>query len=218
MAQVIELGFPFTGWWRARNSPARRVTSHGSHMLGTTYSIDFIGLSEGGRTAPWSWSTPFGLEDPESFPSFGRDVLAPVGGEVVEAWDGIADHEARRSPFRLLPYMLGQRKRLRTGGIRAITGNAVVVRCAATGYYVALVHLKQGSVTVTVGDSLRAGDVIGQCGNSGNSTQPHVHVQVTDSLDWTHCTGIPMAFRASPDETAWMPGENEIFHVAETHR
>ncbi|WP_301925614.1 M23 family metallopeptidase [Corynebacterium glaucum] len=213
MTQAVELFFPFTGWWRARNSPARRVPSHGSHMLGTTYSIDFIGLSGEKRTAPWSLSTAFGLEDPAAFPSFGREILAPVDGVVVQAWDGIADHEARRSQLQLVPYMLGQQRRLREGGVRAITGNAVVIQCSATAAFVALVHLKRDSVRVATGDTVRVGDVVGECGNSGNSTQPHVHVQVTDSQDWEQCTGLQMLFRSRMDESPWMPKENEVFYV-----
>lgn len=111
--------------------------------------------------------------------------------------------------------MLGQQRRLRVGGVRAITGNAVVVRCAKTGAFVALVHLKQGSVKVAEGDFVRAGDVVGACGNSGNSTQPHVHVQATDSLDWERCVGFPMLFHSPGNSSPWMPGENETFYVEE---
>ena len=54
MADVapVELAYPFTGRWLARNSPARRVPSHGTHVMGTTYAIDFIAVDERGRSAP----------------------------------------------------------------------------------------------------------------------------------------------------------------------
>lgn len=38
-------------------------------------------------------------------------------------------------------------------------------------------HLREGSVAVTTGDRVRAGQVIGQVGNSGNTAEPHVHIQ-----------------------------------------
>ncbi|SYZ32710.1 hypothetical protein [Propionibacterium australiense] len=43
---------PFSGRWLARNSPARRVPSHGTTLLGVTYAIDFIAVDDLGRTAP----------------------------------------------------------------------------------------------------------------------------------------------------------------------
>lgn len=210
--ETVQLRFPFTGWWQARNSPARKVPSHGTHMLGTTHAIDFIGLGDEKERAPGGFATAFGLEDPEIFPSFGRGLLAPVAGEIIQAWDDIEDHEARRSQFRLLPYVLAQQKRLRDGGVRAIAGNTVLIRCARTGAYVALCHLKQGSARVGVGDIVEVGDLIGECGNSGNSTQPHLHIQVTDSPEWDACKALPMAFTSGSEEP-WIPEENQVFHV-----
>ena len=45
-----------------------------------------------------------------------------------------------------------------------------------------------------VGDRVGAGRQVAECGNSGSSTQPHVHVQVTDSVDWPSARGLPMVF------------------------
>jgi len=67
-------------------------------------------------------------------------------------------------------------------------------------------------VLVRPGDAVESGNRIGSCGNSGNSTQPHVHVQVTDSLDWPRSRGLPMAFAAA-DGSVGMPGESEIVVV-----
>ncbi|GAC1371160.1 MAG: hypothetical protein NVS2B15_19670 [Pseudarthrobacter sp.] len=43
----------------------------------------------------------------------------------------------------------------------------------------------------------------------GNSTQPHVHAQVSDSTVWHQARGVPLAFR-NPDRTVWVPDESEI--------
>jgi hypothetical protein len=210
---AIVLDLPFRGRWLARNSPARRVPSHGTHALGTTYAIDFIAVDERGRSAPSSWRSWLSVEPPEAFVGFGQPILAPISGSVVAVHDGEEDHEARRSQLALVPYMLGQAGRLRAGAA-AIAGNHVVSAIGEGGPYVALVHLRRGSIGVAVGDEVDAGDRLGDCGNSGNSTQPHVHVQVADSLDWSTARGLPMAFRfrrtGADGVVVGMPAESEI--------
>src|SRR5690606_3865299 len=101
---------------------------------------------------------------------------------VVATHDGEPDHEARRSPFALVPYALTQASRARAGH-HALAGNHVVIEVAG-GHVVLLAHLRRGSLRVHPGRRVSAGDVVGECGNSGNSTEPHVHVQVSDRVDW----------------------------------
>jgi murein DD-endopeptidase MepM/ murein hydrolase activator NlpD len=64
-----------------------------------------------------------------------------------------------------------------------------------SGTFVTLAHLREGSIQVGVGDQVAAGQQIAECGNSGNSTQPHLHIQVTDTPDFSVARGLPMAFR-----------------------
>lgn len=209
MAAETILALPFTGRWLARNSPARKVPSHGSHLLGTTYAIDFIGVDDNGRSAPWGWRSVSGVEAPERFAGFGRPILAPAGGTIVVVHDGEEDHVARRSQLTLAPYWFSQLSRFRRGGVIAITGNHVIIALGQNGPFVTLVHLKRGSVRVHPEQRVSVGEYLADCGNSGNSTQPHVHVQVTDSSDWEECRGLPMLFRRA-DGSTWMPGEGEI--------
>jgi len=212
--EPIVLSYPFTGRWLARNSPARRIPSHGTHLMGTTYAIDFIGVDERGRPAPWSWRAALATERPEHFAGFGRPIVAPCTGTVVIAHDGEPDHEARRSQPALASYALTQAERVRRGPA-AIAGNHVVVAMGDDGPpFVLLAHLRQGTVAVRVGDRVRRGDVVGACGNSGNSTQPHVHVQVTDSIDWERARGLPLRFRAVDDGRPRLPRESEVVDVA----
>ena len=192
--RIVEVSLPFTGRWKVENSPLRRVPSHGTHLLATTYAIDFVGVDDGGRTAPAvSWRTAFATERPELFFAFGRPVLAPISGEVVAVHDGEEDHEARRSQLALIPYMLGQPARLRSG-IGAIAGNYLLISAPNGTAVVGVMHLQAGSVRVAAGSRVRQGQHIAACGNSGNSTQPHVHLQAMDAADPRTARGLPLSF------------------------
>lgn len=213
---AVLLDLPFRGRWLARNSPARRVPSHGSDAFGETYAIDFIAVDGRGRSAPRTWRTFLSTEAAQLFRGFGEPILAPAAGTVVIAHDGEPDHEARRSQLALVPYALGQARRVRAG-VAAIAGNHVVVALEPGGPFVLLAHLRRGSTRVQPGQYVSSGDQLAECGNSGNSTQPHVHVQVTDSIHWPTATGLPIAFRrprhsgSDAAQRSWIPAESEIF-------
>jgi hypothetical protein len=189
----VLLSLPFEGRWLARNSPARRVPSHGTDLMGGRYAIDFIGVDHRHRTADRrDWRTVLSTEPVERFFAYGRPVLAPADGVVVGLHDGEADHVARRSQLALVPYALGQPSRLRKG-VAGLAGNHVVI-ATREGAYVALAHLRAGSIRVAVGEEVTAGQRVADCGNSGNSTQPHVHLQAMDGPDAAVARGVPMAF------------------------
>jgi len=208
--EPVVLTFPFTGTWRVENSPARRVPSHGTEAFGVSHAIDFVAVDERGHSAPRTWRTLVGVEAPEGFIGFGVPVLAPVAGEVVAVHDAEPDHKARRSQLRLVAYALGQAGRARRG-ITGLAGNHVVIHIAPSGPFVLLAHLRQGSATVRVGETLATGRQVGECGNSGNSTEPHIHVQVSDSIGGIDARGVPLTFRG--EDGLWIPGEGEIVNV-----
>jgi murein DD-endopeptidase MepM/ murein hydrolase activator NlpD len=105
----------------------------------------------------------------------------------------------------LLPYALTQRSRLRRG-LGGIAGNHLILALDENGPYVVLAHLRAASVRVGSGDSVTVGQTVAACGNSGNTTQPHVHVQVMDSPDPLIAHGIPLAFR---NYRAWGHGADQ---------
>lgn len=140
MPSEIVISLPFEGLWLARNSPARRVPSHGTDLFGERYAIDFIGVDDRHRTADRrDWRTFLATEPPARFFSYGRPILAPADGIVVDAHDGEPDHTGRRSQLALVPYMLGQAGRLRQG-VGAIAGNYLTIALRGGGAFVALVH------------------------------------------------------------------------------
>lgn len=191
---VVVLDLPVRGAWTARNSPARRVPSHGTDLLASTWAIDLVAVDARGRSsARYDWRSVLATEPPDRFVGFGAPVLAPAGGRVVAVHDGEPDHPARRS-LAALPYLATQRARLRAG-LEAVAGNHVVLALADDGPYVALVHLREGSLRVAPGDEVAPGTELARCGSSGNATQPHVHLQVMDGPDPRRARGLPLAFR-----------------------
>lgn len=189
----IDVEYPFTGRWLVQNSPANRVPSHGTTAFASSYAIDFVPVDARGRTAPVRLTTLVRPERPDRFPGFGRPVLAPVAGTVTASHGGEEDHRA----FRGLPsvgYALTQGRRAALGWV-ALAGNHVVIQ-AAGGVVVALCHLRRGTPVVEVGDSVVAGQLVGHCGNSGNSTEPHLHLQALNSWPPEHAIAVPISFGA----------------------
>ncbi|MEP7764214.1 M23 family metallopeptidase [Sanguibacter sp. 25GB23B1] len=191
----VVLTLPFTGRWLVQNSPARRVPSHGTDLFGERYAIDFVAVDARRRTAPVrDWRSVLSTEPASRFYAFGRPILAPVGGVVVVAHDDEPDHAGRRSQLALVPYALGQVSRVRAG-LGAVAGNHVVIGLDDRSVYVALVHLREGSVRVRAGERVTVGQQLAECGSSGNSTQPHLHVQAMDGPDASVARGVPVEFR-----------------------
>jgi murein DD-endopeptidase MepM/ murein hydrolase activator NlpD len=175
-----------------QNSPADRVPSHGTRLLATAYAIDFVPVDERGRSARLSLASILRPEEPERFSGFGRSLTAPARGVVVALHDGEPDHEA----FRGIPsirYALTQQRRA-AHGWTGLGGNHVIIG-VETGEFVALCHLQHGSIRVAVRQPVAIGDAIGQCGNSGNSTEPHAHVQAMDAIEPQHAMAIPITFQ-----------------------
>lgn len=102
----------------------------------------------------------------EDYGCYGKPVLAPISGTVAVAHDGEPEH----TPGKLPPTP------------KQIMGNHVMIQPVPGQNYLVLAHLKPGSLTVSAGDTVQEGDVIGACGNSGNTSEPHVHVHYAHYL------------------------------------
>jgi hypothetical protein len=124
--------------------------------------------------------TPLGLHkngwlpaDPARYTTFGVPILSPCGGEVALVVDGIED--------MTVPVMDRDH----------MAGNHVAINCG--GFFVILAHLRQGSVGVAAGDTVKAGDLLGQMGNSGNSSEPHLHLHAQKGLpEHAPLSGMPL--------------------------
>ena len=118
----------------------------------------------------------------EDYGCWGKNVVAPIAGEVWVAHDG----EPEQTPGKLVV------------NYRAPLGNNVVLRLA-TGTFLVLGHLQRGSVVAREGARVVEGELLGRCGDSGNTSEPHVHIhhQRQDPRDYpvNFAEGLPLYFR-----------------------
>jgi len=214
---VVEL--PLRGEWSVERTPADRIPSHGTDLLGQRYAYDLVRtdhrrgfhvhpagtlrfLLTGGRTRDcYGWGQP---------------VHAVSDGVVVQAVDGVAErqrlHPVRESWVAVTTTVRFARRGLDPAGL---AGNHVITETAGT--YALYAHLAPGSVAVTRGQQVRAGEVLGRVGHTGNSTAPHLHFHLMDSADPLRARGIPCAFAAYLVERdgQWQRVERGIPHRRE---
>lgn len=118
---------------------------------GQSYAVDFFCLG------PWGFrATGWRPAAPSAYAIFGTPVVAPCTGTVVAAENGQPDFEVPQQDTV---------NRL---------GNHVILRCGKAE--IVLAHMRQGSVSVSPGDRVAGGAALGEVGNSGASTEPHLHI------------------------------------------
>lgn len=119
---------------------------------GQMWGLDLVKLYPGGGR-----SRGFFPRDLNDYAIFGEPLYAPCSGEVVTVENELPD---------LIPPASDEENK---------AGNYVLLQCDA-GAVILLAHLKQGGVVVRPGQTVAAGDLLGEIGNSGNTTEPHLHI------------------------------------------
>lgn len=153
------------------------LLNHHSGHPAQDHAADIVAINAAGFRAA-------GLQpdDPARYVIWNKPVISPCDGTVAEVRDGLPD----LPPPQADP------------GNPA--GNHVVIACE--GLLVVLAHLRRGGVEVAAGDTVEAGERIGAVGNSGNTTEPHLHIHAVDAA-----TGeaVPISFGGA------IPVRNRIF-------
>jgi hypothetical protein len=189
--EPVPMRSPVTGRWIAVNSPADKIPSHGVHSAGQTYAIDLLCWPD--ASEPWKSVHRWPLaRKPQTFPGFGQPICAPADGRVVRTRGWWRDHWSRNSwPALLYLFLEGSARELIGPG--ALLGNHVVLDLG-DGIYAVLAHLKRGSIGVQKGQVVRVGQKLAGCGNSGNSSEPHIHFQLMDTPRAAFAAGLPFRF------------------------
>jgi hypothetical protein len=149
---AVRIGVPFTEQWEVASGGRSALVNNHWTLAVQRDAIDFVRLVDG-KTYRGDRSRL------ENFFIFGQPLVAVADGRVTEAVDAHPD--------------------LPVGGDtwHDMAGNHVIIDIG-DGHYVLYGHMKLGSLRVRVGDQVRRGQLIGQVGDSGNSDEPHLHIQV----------------------------------------
>jgi murein DD-endopeptidase MepM/ murein hydrolase activator NlpD len=147
---AVKLRLPFRGRWEVFWGGATREQNAHHDVANQRHAFDFVGLHPDGQRYRGEGTRN------EDWAAYGREVIAPARGQVTDVIEGVRDNR----PGSMNPY--------------AAVGNTVILRLSESEYAV-FAHLKPGSVRVKTGATVERGAVLGLCGNSGNSSEPHLH-------------------------------------------
>jgi hypothetical protein len=160
---TVELAWPLpAGDYMIANGGANlSVSSHAETLdlavprrriwHGQSYGVDIVALNAAGRSVG-GWLP----SDADAYAVQGRPVLAPCPGKVLAARDGLSDNRVPEMPALPDP------------------GNYVLLRCGE--YDVLLAHFRRGSLAASAGQTVKVGQKMGEAGNSGSSSEPHLHI------------------------------------------
>lgn len=168
---------PAEGEWFVFNGGPDEETSHPWDLVAQRYAYDFVMVVDGSLRR---WREGAEGRELGDYFCYDEPILAPADGVVAAVKDGIRD-APRPGTGWLDPTA------------RHVAGNHVVIEHAG-GEYSFLAHLIPGSITVDVGERVARRREVGRCGNSGNSSEPHLHFQVQDRAGFFEAAGLPVAF------------------------
>lgn len=179
-ASPIVISSPLRGdnWWTpngpANNSIHRRTII----ALGPTiaiperYAVDWVKVGPDGNSFRGD------PKDNRNYYCYRSEIHAVAGGRIVSTLDGIPEN-VPNSPTMAVTITLAN-----------IAGNSVI-EDLGDGRYALYAHMIPGTVRVKPGDHVKDGQVLGLLGNSGNSTEPHLHFQISDSPEALGGEGLP---------------------------
>lgn len=170
----LTLRLPFDGWWKVYNGGVSRAASHSWEVIAQRYAYDFLVVDDQNVSF---YDDP---SRPQHYHAFGKPVLAAADGEVVEVRADLRDYPRAGSGW--IDWRIAD-----------LRGNYVVIRHSQHQYSL-YAHLQAGSICVRSGEAVKAGQVIGRCGHSGHSSEPHLHFQLQDRADFFTAVGLPVRF------------------------
>lgn len=132
-------------------------------------AFDFLILNEQGSSFKTDGRTN------EDYYAFGKELIAPADGEVVLVVDGVKDN----TPGEMNPVY--------------VPGNTVIIK-TKNNEFLFFAHFKQHSIVVKQGQQVQQGQLLGLCGNSGNSSEPHLHFHIQNVENMVQATGAKSFF------------------------
>jgi murein DD-endopeptidase len=198
---VVVISPPLRGDnWLAANGPSntsghRRalIPLDGRAYIAQRFAIDWVRLFTDGKTYEGDPA------DNKNYRDYGAEIHSVADGIVTEVKDGIPQNVPGVNS-RAVPITL-----------ETIGGNHVIVKIGE-GLYAFYAHAQPGSIRVKVGDTVTVGQVLALVGNSGNSTEPHLHFDICNGSSMLACEGLPYAFASFE-----VQGRGEEWKSADAH-
>lgn len=166
---ITKLMLPFHGEWTVVWGGDTKEQNYHIQSKAQKNAFDFIITDNTGKSYKSNGQTN------EDYYAFGKELFAPCNGEIVLVVDGVKDNK----PGEFNPIY--------------VPGNTVILKTAANEYLF-FAHFKQQSIKVKQGDKVKQGQVLGLCGNSGNSSEAHLHYHIQHIEDMNKATGIKCYF------------------------
>lgn len=170
----VQYHLPFEGEWTVINGGCEKEVSHSWSVPTQRYAYDFVIMDKDGKTQVDDSVTL------SSYLCYGKHVLSPADGVVVSIGDTYGDEK----PFK-------------NGAIeltaKDIRGNYIIIKHAEKEYGF-IGHLQPHSITVNIGQKVSQGEILANCGNSGNTSEPHIHFHLQDGINFFTSAGIPITF------------------------
>jgi len=164
-----KLILPFTGEWTVLWGGDTKELNYHVEVEAQNGAFDIIITDENGK------SYKNNGDNNEDYHAFGKELIAPCDAEVVLVVDGIKDNK----PGEMNLYF--------------ILGNTVILK-TDNDEYLLFAHFKQNSIVVKQGENVEKGELLGLCGNSGNSSEPHLHFHIQNVEDINQATGAKSYF------------------------
>jgi len=166
---ITKLQLPFNGEWTVVWGGDTKELNYHVENQAQKNAFDIVIKDEKGN----SFKTD-GITN-EDYYTFGKELIAPCDGEIVLVVDGIKDNK----PGELNPMYA--------------PGNSVIIQ-TDKNEYLFFAHFKQNTIKVKQGQKVKQGELLGLCGNSGNSSEPHLHFHIQNVEDMNTATGVKCYF------------------------
>jgi len=167
--------------WVASNGCCDRITPHrgalitvnGVMLAPERFAIDWVRIDDKNRASEGDFKKL------ANWPFYGDPIYSVADGTVVNLYDEAPEQVPGPHPTGITVDNIG--------------GNMLVVDIGG-GAYAFYAHLQRGSLKAKLGDKVKAGQVLGLLGNTGNSTAPHLHFHLMDGVSPLNANGIPYVF------------------------
>jgi len=164
-----EIILPFKGEWTVFWGGDTKKLNYHVESEAQKNAFDIVITDQNGKTFKTDGKTN------EDYYAFGKELIAPCDAEVVLTVDGVKDNK----PGELNPIY--------------IPGNTVILK-TENNEFLFFAHFKQNSIVVKQEQKVKQGELLGLCGNSGNSSEAHLHFHIQNVEDMNKATGAKCFF------------------------